>query len=841
VRSSGTAVLLALLLAATAGAEQAPGPYAGRLLEDVLRDLQSRGLRILFSSDLVKPTMRVQAEPRAMSPRLVLDEILRPHGLEAQPGPGGRLLVVRAPRPVPSSSPSPPPPRFRESVQVSADVGSVDAGPTTLVVQPRQVEGLAGAAENVFRALQTLPGVSGVDDVDSRLSVRGGSPDENLTVVDGVEIHDPYRLEGLVSAFNPELVERFEFAPGAFDVSHGDRLSSLLVVENRAGTRDRGLAGSAGLSITDANAVLEGRLPGGRSGSWLVAGRRTYLDLIGNRFSGVNIPNFGDLQSKVVWEPSPGKRLSLFGLYGRERTDYGVTNSTEDFVILTRAGNGLAGLSFESNLGASAFLRTQASFYRFSDLLDFHGAFESDALRSFGGPETSRVAQALFVRDVTVDDLAFRSELLGRVSGRHVVEAGLEAHALSTRWGWQVGGDRSEGTRNGLRLPYPSGLAGTGLPDQLDSAADYARAGAWLQDRFQLTRGVALQGGVRADWSGVNHETTVSPRLSATASLSADTRLRAAVGIHRQSPGYEKLFLADYFVDLSRGEAAALRSEKAVHFVLGLERDFGSGHSLRVEGYRRQLSLLLVGRLETPDEVEARLVSYDFPPFPTFLQAEVPREPQITSIPVNGASGVAQGLELTLSRLPMTGRRLSGWLAYGLGSAERDAYGRRYPFDYARRHAVVVVAEWRPSDRLTVAATGRVASGFPYTPAIGVRVAAVPDAEDRDGDGNRTELIPARDDYGNLEYTADFGGVSNLDTGRLPTFARLDLRATYLPKGRAGRWQVYLDLINVLGRQNAGRINSVVVPGSDPDRPTIEEQRVFAIPFLPSLGVRFRF
>jgi hypothetical protein len=137
--------------------------------------------------------------------------------------------------------------------------------------------------------------------------------------------------------------------------------------------------------------------------------------------------------------------------------------------------------------------------------------------------------------------------------------------------------------------------------------------------------------------------------------------------------------------------------------------------------------------------------------------------------------------------------------------------------------------------------TGRVASGFPYTPAVGTRVAAVPDAGDRDGDGNRTELVPARDDEGSLIFTADFGGVSNLNTRRLPTFARLDLRATYLPKGRAGRWQIYLDLINVLGRQNAGRINAVVVPGAAPDRPTIEEEPVFAIPFLPSLGVRFRF
>ncbi len=52
------------------------------------------------------------------------------------------------------------------------------------------------------------------DELGSRISVRGGSPDENLTIMDGVEIHNPYRLFGLTSAFNPETVARFDFSPG---------------------------------------------------------------------------------------------------------------------------------------------------------------------------------------------------------------------------------------------------------------------------------------------------------------------------------------------------------------------------------------------------------------------------------------------------------------------------------------------------------------------------------------------------------------------------------------------------------------------------------------------------
>jgi TonB-dependent receptor-like protein len=94
---------------------------------------------------------------------------------------------------------------------------------------------VAGSADSIFRTLQTLPGVAATDELGSRLALRGGGPDENLTIMDGVEIHSPYRRFGLTSAFNPETLRTFELSTGAFAAHYGDRLSSLLVVENRDG------------------------------------------------------------------------------------------------------------------------------------------------------------------------------------------------------------------------------------------------------------------------------------------------------------------------------------------------------------------------------------------------------------------------------------------------------------------------------------------------------------------------------------------------------------------------------------------------------------------------------
>ena len=85
--------------------------------------------------------------------------------------------------------------------------GAPPEGPASIPLRPTQVLSTAGSLDNPFRTLQTLPGVAGTDEFGSKLSVRGGAPDQNLTLMDGVEIHNPYRLFGLTSAFNPETVD----------------------------------------------------------------------------------------------------------------------------------------------------------------------------------------------------------------------------------------------------------------------------------------------------------------------------------------------------------------------------------------------------------------------------------------------------------------------------------------------------------------------------------------------------------------------------------------------------------------------------------------------------------
>jgi outer membrane receptor for ferrienterochelin and colicin len=365
------------------------------------------------------------------------------------------------------------------------------------------------------------------------------------------------------------------------------------------------------MSLTDANVVLEGRLPGPEKATWLVTGRRTYYDLVANRIVGTQLPAFGDLQARLGWEPRPGQQLTFFGLLSREATDAAFEGDRpgEQGAFVTGARNDLAALTFATTVGRRATSRTIASWYENREQIDANAQFRANERRS-NAPEDEigfRVANVDFSRELGVRDLAVRQEV-ALLAGRHTVETGFDVHALRTRTVWDITGDRNSSAANGSSVQ-----GGAGLPAQLDSAVDSTRGGAWVQDQWHAATRLSIEAGLRFDWSSVNRRTALSPRLSATFRLGEATRLRAGLGVFTQSPGYEKLIQADYFVDLTGGLGRSLRPERARHAVLGLERDLGDHVTARVEGYWKGFSDLVVGRLETEAERLTRLARYDFP------------------------------------------------------------------------------------------------------------------------------------------------------------------------------------------------------------------------------------
>ncbi len=575
--------------------------------------------------------------------------------------------------------------------------------------------------------------------------------------------------------------------------------------------------------------IAEGKLPAAK-GSWIVTARRTYYDLLASRIVDGQLPSFTDFQAKVVYAPTAATRLSIFGVRSRESADASFDDETtsDHGTFLAASRNDMAAVTFDARLGQRMNSRTIASWYDNTSSFDMSAQFQDKSLRS-NSPDEAGFGQASFSfgYDLLVRDLALREELVIRPSPRHLVQAGAETHRLTTAVSWTIdrGPDGAGGERRGI------------LPDVLDSSVDSARTGAWLQDRVSFGR-LAVEAGLRFDRSEVNGRSDWSPRLAATLTLNESTRLRGAVGKYTQSPGYDKLVQSSSFVDLSNTGRLDLPNERSLHGSLALERDLGPGVEARAEAYYKTFRNLTIGRLETEAERAARVARYDFPPE---LSADVPSSPEITGTPVGEGRGRAYGFDLYLAKRPSNESRLAGWVSYTYGVASRDMYGRRYSFDYDRRHALSVVESYRVLTWLDVATTLRLDSGFPMTPVVGVRVAATADTLDQDHDGNTAELVPQRDPAGQLVYTPDYGGVANLNSARLPLYARLDLRLSFRPGGRSGRWLIYLDVINVLNRKNVTSLEKDLAYDPGSDRPKLVERQNGSLPILPSFGVRFRF
>jgi len=172
---------------------------------------------------------------------------------------------------------------------------------------------------DLLRALQTMPGITSISDFSSAIYVRGGTPDQNLYLVDGAEIYNPEHAFGIFSTFNTNAIKKVDVSKGGFGAEYGDRLSSVIDVTNLDGNMNN-LEGDFNLSLIAASLTLQ--MPLGSIGSLSGSFRRTYIDQTYSKFI-KNLPDYyfddGNLKGFFQLSDRDNITASYFGSHDRRK------------------------------------------------------------------------------------------------------------------------------------------------------------------------------------------------------------------------------------------------------------------------------------------------------------------------------------------------------------------------------------------------------------------------------------------------------------------------------------------------------------------------------------------
>jgi hypothetical protein len=243
-----------------------------------------------------------------------------------------------------------------KEVEVSArvmdrNVSRVQMGLEELsATEIKRMPALMGEVD-VLKVIQLLPGVQTVSEGGSGFSVRGGSPDQNLILIDNTTVYNASHLLGFFSVFNNDVLSGISLYKGDIPLKHGGRLSSLLDVQTRTEQPER-LQGVGGIGLISSRLMLEAPL--GEKTSWMIGGRRSYADLFlklsaeeALRKSSVY---FYDLNAKITHRLNDRNRLELNGYYGIDH--FGATMGEFHY------GNGAASLLWGHVFSETLYART---------------------------------------------------------------------------------------------------------------------------------------------------------------------------------------------------------------------------------------------------------------------------------------------------------------------------------------------------------------------------------------------------------------------------------------------------------------------------------------------------
>jgi len=593
---------------------------------------------------------------------------------------------------------------------------------------------------DLFRTLQLLPSVSASNDFNAALIVRGGSPDENLILLDGTEIYNPYHIGGVFSTFNADMISDAEFLAGGFPAKFGGRLSSVLNITGREGDSKNGrlpqsLNGvkkywdfsraSGNISLLSSKILTEGLL---YKGSWMFSARRTYFD------------KFVDMYYNSIDENSPGNYY-FWDTHLKLKFAPNTTNqffysqfSGKDNLFLGIGGNGFPGIDFAWDWGNSTknltwkyiplsnyLITSRLSKTTYNFNVDFainFNAGEEDTTTTIN-LDQSETSDLSFYLDNLVEDVDINQSM------KYIIN-----DDLSIDMGWQI---------KNLSLKYTEIFAGqqtTNISSLPQTTSTFFNIN-WNPNPL-----IGTISGLRISKFNGYDKLLINPKFSIKYNPVSDLAIKVSMGRYSQflytvNQEEELLRIVDFWQPIPEGK----KPQEADHIIVGLEYWMSEGNNMSLETYYKSYSTI-----------------YDINPRADVMDVEA-------TLAIAGTAE-AGGIEFLYR---FNKNKLSGWLSYAYSKIERTVdlnsdgiiwdEQEIYPAKYDKPHSFNTLISYSINDKYTMGLTTSFSSGQTYTPVI--------------GKVHQTSV----ESYGSLENPySNFGNIFGAkNSSRYPNYFRVDI------------------------------------------------------------------
>ena len=695
---------------------------------------------------------------------------------------------------------------LQEAVVTAQKESGIEATKMSAIEVPiaaiKSAPALFGEAD-VLKTIQMLPGVQGGTEGFSGLYVRGGGPDENLLMLDGIPIYNAEHMLGIFSVFQPEAVKKITLYKGAFPARYGGRISSILDVRTNDGNLYE-THGSFGVSMISDKLHLEGPLWKGKT-SYSISGRGMHTLLLtpilkltgfdGNYF-------FYDLDAKLTHRFSDRDRLyfnvynGLDDFYYKNTDDYtnGMTGGaiTDNQNLGIRWGNTVAALRWNHVMNPKLFANTTVAYNRYK--------------MKMGSDLVSKEVQPNGAIDNNQYNFDYRSGMRDWV-------AKVDFDYTPTP---------SQQVKFGAEYTFHTFIPETlttfaqeisGGAVQLDTTINMKsnaaqighEANLYIEDDIRLGSRVTLNPGLHASLFGTQGKTywSLEPRMSAKVNFTQNWSAKASYSrmsqyVHLLSSSQLSLPI-DLWVPITKN----IRPETSNQYSLGFYYNGIPGWEFSLEGYYKSINNVL-------EYKEGVAFLFDSSGWENKVEV---------------GSGRAMGLELFIEK---TMGRTTGWLGYTLAKSDRlfptINHGERFPYRYDRRHNINLVVNHKFNEKFDLSATWNYASGGVTTLPERTIVMMSPT-----GDYRYSDLVTSRNNY------------------RLPSSHTLNLGFNFHKKHNRGEGIWNLSVYNAYNHMNPSLVlkenDTTEIMSSNPDG-TVSWQRVSDVrlkkvtllPFFPSIG-----